>query len=122
MNSDDIVFKCQKCGKCCRDKKGYVYPVTDDIRKMAKGMNMDELEFRKKYLIEDTALITHLKSNEDGSCVLLKDNKCSIYEFRPQQCATYPFWPQNFTYRANFERVLEECSGTKLKKGNHTDH
>jgi spermidine synthase len=30
----------------------------------------------------------------DGACVFLKGRLCSVYEARPTQCRTYPFWPE----------------------------
>jgi hypothetical protein len=31
------------------------------------------------------------------ACVALdqKTNQCTIYEHRPEQCRTFPFWPEN---------------------------
>ena len=35
-----------------------------------------------------------IKNNSEGdACVFLENNQCSIYEARPVQCSTYPFWP-----------------------------
>lgn len=36
-----------------------------------------------------------LKNNNEGACVFLNDeNQCEIYQARPAQCSTYPFWPR----------------------------
>ena len=115
MKSDDIIFKCKKCGNCCRDKDGYVYPETAEIRMMAEKLGMEEFEFRRTYLVTETELVTHVKSRADGTCIFLEGDRCRIYDFRPKQCATYPFWPQNFSYRSNFDRLLKECPGVKLR-------
>ena len=34
-----------------------------------------------------------LTNNSEQHCVFLKDKLCQIYEARPSQCSTYPFWP-----------------------------
>ena len=33
---------------------------------------------------------------ENGQCIFLEKDgrRCSIYDFRPQQCRTYPYWPR----------------------------
>ncbi len=36
-----------------------------------------------------------LREEANGACSLLDgDNSCSIYECRPEQCGSFPFWPQ----------------------------
>ena len=71
------------------------------------GMCRDELssstidDFRKKYVRAEITPADgdrsqswmNLKRNE-GSCVFLDESgKCGIYDARPVQCHTYPFWP-----------------------------
>jgi Fe-S-cluster containining protein len=35
-----------------------------------------------------------LVDTNDGACIFLNSqNQCSIYEARPVQCSTYPYWP-----------------------------
>lgn len=44
---------------------------------------------------DDGMTWVRLRNREDGSCILLDrdTNYCQIYEARPVQCRTYPFWP-----------------------------
>ena len=77
---------CLQCGNCCR----ILGPgITDnDIRKMAKGLNMSPSK----------VLDTYLRIDEDGDYVFIKmpcpflmpDNYCIIYENRPKACREYP--------------------------------
>jgi len=77
---------CLQCGNCCR----ILGPrITDnDIRKMAKGLNMSPSQ----------VLDTYLRIDEDGDYVFIKmpcpflmpDNYCIIYENRPKACREYP--------------------------------
>ena len=42
----------------------------------------------------DNQVWIQLKNDPTGTaCVFLNDQKCRIYEARPVQCSTYPFWP-----------------------------
>lgn len=77
---------CLQCGNCCR----ILGPrITDnDIRKMAKGLNISPSQ----------VLDTYLRIDEDGDYVFIKmpcpflmpDNYCIIYENRPKACREYP--------------------------------
>ena len=41
----------------------------------------------------------------------LEDKKCGVYEARPQQCRTFPFWEENVRSRHNWQRLREFCPG-----------
>ena len=45
---------------------------------------------------------------KDGSCIFLGDDgkMCTIYEARPVQCRTYPFWPNIMQSKEKWD---EEC-------------
>ena len=77
---------CLTCANCCKTKGPSFNK--KDINRIAKYMNITPPEFSD----------TYLEMNEDDNYVLkstpclflLKDNKCEIYEIRPQACASYP--------------------------------
>ena len=78
---------CTKCANCCRVSE---VGITDrDIEKLAKFLGMSRAEFLRDSTQrdEDGGLI--LKKTEAG-CVFLKDNLCTVYEARPQNCANFP--------------------------------
>ena len=92
MNADEHRFECAQCGDCCRNY-GYVYLSTRERVLLAEHFGITETEFRKEYC-EKRHGEFHLK-NPDTDCCFLKGNVCSIYELRPEQCRTWPYWPQN---------------------------
>ena len=47
-------------------------------------------------------------------CVFLKDKRCSIYDVRPTQCRTFPFWPSLMRNREEWEKAAKNCEGIKL--------
>jgi hypothetical protein len=78
---------CLKCANCCKTTSPIFRDV--DIKRISKELRMKEQQFIKQYLRMDA----------DGDYVLtiapcpfldLKDNKCTIYEFRPSACREYP--------------------------------
>ncbi len=97
---DGLNFSCTGCGKCCK-VDGDVWLAPEEVPPIAKHLGLDLSEFRSNYV---KAEITPSDGNEEeswmclkrdeGACVFLgEDNRCSIYDHRPIQCRTYPFWP-----------------------------
>ena len=39
------------------------------------------------------------------------DNGCKIYETRPRQCKTFPFWKSNLRTNAEWEEQGKTCQG-----------
>ena len=53
-------------------------------------------------------------SSSSSSSSSENDNKCSIYEVRPTQCRTYPYWPQHMIGRAEWLSESLNCEGMKV--------
>ncbi len=47
----------------------------------------------------------------NGACVFLDGHKCGVYEARPLQCRTWPFWPENLEKKAWDRDVAPFCAG-----------
>jgi len=78
---------CTQCANCCRVSE---VGITDrDIEKLAKFLGMSRTEFLRDYTQRDDEDGLILKKTEAG-CVFLKDNLCTVYEARPQNCANFP--------------------------------
>ena len=87
------IFTCKQCGKCCNGITFDKSVLTDeDISRLEKGLGKP----LKEIFSEDELI--HI--NHDGKillsmkqpCKFLKDNKCSIHEFRPLTCRQYPLY------------------------------
>lgn len=77
---------CLDCSNCCR----IAQPVFEmkDIRMLAKHFEITTDAFIAKYLKKDKVYEYLTKKL---SCPFIgDDNKCSVYEFRPSGCRTYP--------------------------------
>ena len=97
---DGIRFECQCSGKCCRFRDGYhrVYVSPDERRALAGALGITPSVFTRQYCIPAEGEYS-LKAN-DGACVFLDKGLCSVYEARPLQCRTWPFWPENMSRKA----------------------
>jgi Fe-S-cluster containining protein len=78
---------CTACANCCRVSE---VEITDrDIDKLAKFLGMTKQEFLSDSTQRDEAGDLILRKTEAG-CVFLKDNLCTVYDARPQNCANFP--------------------------------
>lgn len=107
-----IQFQCQGSGKCCvsRGEYGYVYLTLSDRRALARFFGLGTREFTQKYCDKDDNGIWKL-NDFTSSCRFLKKNRCSVYEARPTQCRTWPFWPEVMSAKAWSREVAAYCPG-----------
>jgi len=107
-------FSCKRCSSCCRFDSGFVFLSKKDLNKMALALNMNENSFLKTYCRwvtdwkGDEVLSLREKSNKD--CVLW-DSGCTVYETRPLQCITFPFWESIVSSADNWDIAATGCPG-----------
>lgn len=113
-----IRFTCARCSACCRGEPGYVFLTKADLKRLLRRLGLDFKRFFHDYctLVDagnGMALslreVTRNKSSND--CVLWGEKGCSVYEDRPVQCSTYPFWPSIMGSRASWKREASACPG-----------
>ena len=49
--------------------------------------------------------------NDGDNCIFYGEKGCTIYEARPTQCRTFPFWKANLKSRYRWKLIEEECEG-----------
>ena len=111
---DGLRFKCTECGKCCSGSPGYVWTNAEEIEAMAGVLKISVDLFRKKYTRQcdnRIALIEKKTMNGEFDCIFLKDKKCTVYQARPQQCRTFPWWVHNLNSEESWKLAAEECEG-----------
>ena len=106
-----IRFECQGTGRCCvsRGEYGFVYLTLNDRRRMAKELGLKTAAFTRSHCAKTDGWF-HLK-NPDKPCPFLTGKSCTVYEGRPAQCRTWPFWPENMTAKAWEREVVSFCPG-----------
>lgn len=103
-------FTCQGSGRCCvsRGAYGYVYLTLEDRRRLAKAHGIPTRQFTRQYCDKTDGLF-HLK--ESGpDCMFLLERRCTVYDSRPTQCRTWPFWPENMAAKA-WTAIAAYCPG-----------
>lgn len=108
-----VRFECQGSGKCCTShgEFGFVYLTLEDRERFAKVLKISTAQFTEKYCTK-TGGIWHLNEDpENPDCMFLEGKRCGIYEGRPTQCRTWPFWPEVMTAKAWKTEVAAFCPG-----------
>jgi Fe-S-cluster containining protein len=111
--ADGLRFECTGCGNCCKSRGEYstVYLMQADVDAMAAQLGMTDKVFLETHC-EGEEGWTVLRSSTDRCRFLASDNTCEVYDARPMQCRTWPFWEENLSDRATWEGPLaEDCPG-----------
>tara|TARA_B100001029_G_C15047311_1_gene448091 strand:- start:116 stop:574 length:459 start_codon:yes stop_codon:yes gene_type:complete len=109
-----IRFECQGSGNCCvsRGSYGFVYLSDIDLNRFSKYFKISIKKFKEKYCqITDGFIHLSEKYELNGNCIFLKDRKCSVYNSRPTQCRTWPFWNENMNAKVWNEDIAINCPG-----------
>jgi Fe-S-cluster containining protein len=99
-------FACTGCGLCCKNVKGVLdasenYEGNDPIFAEAKAFPY--------------------KAREDGSCEMLVDGKCLVYENRPDICNVETMWNKHYSKDISKEEYFAHnytiCNGMIKENG-----
>jgi hypothetical protein len=108
-----LQFKCSQCGDCCTGAPGYVWVNKTEIAALADLLGLDVETFMGKYTrqIGIRHSLVELPSND---CVFFdgERRRCTVYEARPRQCRTWPFWQSNIRTEKDWERTCQVCPGS----------
>ena len=109
--ADGLRFSCTGCGDCCGGGPGYVWVNQAEIDAIAARIEMTPEAFEKKY-VNQIGVRRSLKEKRNYDCVFLdsETRKCTVYEQRPRQCRTWPFWPENMSPKA-WTAIAAFCPG-----------
>ena len=110
-----LKFSCKRCSACCRHDPGFVYLSEKDLEKLVLQTKIDKKSFINKYCrwCSDDSLSLKEKPNKD--CIFW-DGSCTVYETRPLQCRTFPFWKSIIASQKNWEAAAGECPGMNSGK------
>ena len=111
--SEGVRFQCQGSGKCCvsRGEYGYVFLTTSDRARMAQYLGLTLSAFTRSYCTQVDGNWALREDPAEPDCPFLQDHKCTVYEARPTQCRTWPFWPEVMSARAWSQEVASFCPG-----------
>lgn len=115
---DGLRFTCTQCGNCCATVDPHtelaVHYTDAELQKLAGVLNLTTDQFEKQYthLVEGERSLNSKPRGPGSSCVFLsEDNGCLVYEARPTQCRTWPFWKDNLTSQKAWQAAKADDSG-----------
>ena len=101
-------FECTRCQRCCRLEPGYVFLSQRDLQALARAKALSVAEFTARYCrAVDIGGFERLSLTEKANydCSLWEDGACTVYESRPLQCRSFPFWDANLASRMRGRRL-----------------
>lgn len=110
---DGLRFECTQCGDCCTGAPGYVWVNGEEIAALARRLGMTVADFEKNYT-RKVGVRRSLNEKNKGDCVLFDSvtRRCTVYEDRPRQCRTWPFWGSNIRTPEAWKQTCEVCPGS----------
>ena len=115
-------FSCKRCSQCCRHESGFVFLSENDVIRMAGAMKIGCEEFTLIYCrwvpqVNCVAQLS-LKEKSNMDCILWTrsagtggEGGCSVYESRPLQCRSFPFWPSMLNSVDSWKAAAKDCPG-----------
>lgn len=103
---------CLSCANCCKTMTPTYN--TKDIKRIAAHLKMTEDAFKKKWLKQERGGDRDwLNKSQPCQFLNLKDNKCSIYEVRPDDCRNFPHLGRKFKdFGYIHKQNVEYCPAT----------
>ena len=111
---EDVRFVCEKCGRCCGDTEDtvrHVLLLKTEAEKISEQTSLDIHEFAQEVYGFEPYIYEMKKTEPDGKCFFLKDNRCTIYEIRPIICRFYPFELKNLGNKSYLFSYTPKCPG-----------
>ena len=112
-----LAFACSGCGRCCSGpEEGYVWITADEIS-VAAALRAETVgEFKRKYCRRIGLRYSLIEQQPSKDCIFLESRQkqgkyCQIYEARPLQCRTWPFWKDNIRSQRAWDTAADRCPG-----------
>ena len=83
----------------------------DEAADLAAHLGIDVTDFRRRYLRKVGGRYC-LIDRPNRDCIFLDGGGCTVYEARPTQCRTFPFWPENLASERTWAVVCLQCRGS----------
>ncbi len=109
---DGLRFTCTRCGNCCTGEPGFVWVDEADLAAIAelRGETVDQVQ---SLYTRWSARGRTLREKLSGDCIFYdRGVGCTVYDARPPQCRTWPFWESNLKTPEAWEHTCSICPGS----------
>ncbi len=115
--SKGLHFECRRCSNCCRLTPGFVFLTVSDLKNLMKATGLSRADFSSAYCrlvnINGFKRVSLIEKN-NYDCIFWANGGCTVYEHRPFQCRSFPFWRSKLSSAAAWEECKESCPGVGL--------
>lgn len=109
--AEGLRFACTRCGNCCQGS-GTVRVSDAEITRLAHRLSLEDAEFRELHTRVLRGGAVSLRERRDGACVFYDASAgCRVYEDRPRQCRTWPFWRGVVHSPERWAEEARDCPG-----------
>jgi uncharacterized protein len=113
--AEGLKFSCTRCSSCCRHESGFVYLSENDLSRLANEFKMDYTAFVQAWCrwipFTQNRERLSLKEKSNFDCILW-NNSCTVYNARPLQCRSFPFWGDHvLCSQKAWEAAGRDCPG-----------
>lgn len=115
---DGLRFSCTQCGNCCTGAPGFTWVSEDEIAALVRRLGIPDPEFRQRFTrtvwrkgAQQVTLVDLGKAKNHACTFFKKGVGCTVYEDRPRQCRTWPFWRRNLTDPQDWAAEAAGCPG-----------
>lgn len=129
--AEGLKFTCSQCGNCCTGGPGFVWISREEIVRLATFLEITPEQTVEKYCrkVDGRWSLKEFRNSAGNyDCVFLKEDRvavpgasgekvvatrrrCTVYDVRPLQCRTWPFWPENLWSRKTWDHAAKRCHG-----------
>jgi Fe-S-cluster containining protein len=109
-----LQFECTRCSECCRHTPGYVFLSEKDVETLARVTGSERQEFLRTWCRQvafGVARRVSLKEKQNLDCIFWENGGCSVYDARPLQCRSFPFWSACVSSSEEWGHHARQCPG-----------
>jgi len=115
---EGLHFACTRCGACCTGQPGEVWVTPGEVATLARLLRLPVDDLRRRHTAVARGRGRHLVDVPGQTCRFFEAGRgCAVYEARPRQCRTWPFWRVNLKSRRQWEAAGRVCRG--IDQGDH---
>jgi Fe-S-cluster containining protein len=86
----------------------------EEIQQLAAAVGFDDVDAFCQQYVRTIGVRRSLNEEANGDCVFFdrQTRKCQVYQARPRQCRTWPFWDSNLKTPEAWQQTCQVCPGS----------